>query len=232
MYIDSNHQRYCCVKKQLQAEGLDLERVADMQKAYQALRLKRFRLIVIECDTVKTDITKLCSFIKDSNPTAVIICIMKTLKFELEGTLFDIGVNDVVIGKQASAGILIKRIKAHLLNAKSDWPVSEKIKLKNTVVDFNRGEVWCNGELKKLPGILGDLLKYFLNNPEKTISRKELRHSHMWADSICSPPDEGGRTFDVSIGKLRKIIEADSTKPQIIKSVRGVGWKLAEGIGY
>ena len=107
---------------------------------------------------------------------------------------------------------------------------SNSIRLKDTIVDFDRREVWCNGITQRLPGILADLLKYFLENPERIISRDELLNCYIWSDSICSSAEEGGKTFDVNMSKLRKIIETHPTKPQIIQSVRGEGWKLAKDL--
>ncbi|MFC1737546.1 helix-turn-helix domain-containing protein [Planctomycetota bacterium] len=74
------------------------------------------------------------------------------------------------------------------------------------------------------------MLKYFLNNPGRIISRNELLTSPIWNDSICSPAEEGGRTFDVNMSKLRRVIEPDSKNPQIIKCVRGEGWILARDV--
>jgi DNA-binding response OmpR family regulator len=65
-----------------------------------------------------------------------------------------------------------------------------------------------------------------VENADHVVSREELQQSPIWLDSVCTPARQGGKTFDVNIGKLRKIIESDPHKPRIIVSVRGVGWKL------
>jgi DNA-binding response OmpR family regulator len=153
-------------------------------------------------------------------------------KIKTEEKLFDCGVNDVVTGKQTANRVLTRRIKAHLNNTKCPSLLlqNNSVRLKDTIVDFERREVLCNGKIHELPGLLGDLLKYFIDNPKSAISREELLNSPIWSDSICSSATDGGKTFDVNIGKLRKIIEPDPSKPQIIISVRGVGWKLAPDV--
>ena len=78
--------------------------------------------------------------------------------------------------------------------------------------------------------MLADLLKYFLNNPDRVVSREEMEKSPIWTDSICSSAKEGGKTYDVNVCKLRKIIEPDLSCPQIIKTVRGIGWKLGRDV--
>ncbi len=94
-------------------------------------------------------------------------------------------------------------------------------------MDFDRREVCRDHTIHQLPGILADLLKYFIENADHVISREELQRSPIWLDSVCTPAKHGGKTFDVNISKLRKIIESEPQRPKIIVSVRGIGWKLA-----
>ncbi len=64
-----------------------------------------------------------------------------------------------------------------------------------------------------------DLLKAFAENPNKVLSRErllELAHHRHW--------DPFDRSIDVRITRLRRKIEADPSKPQIIKTVRGAGY--------
>ena len=175
-----------------------------------------------------------CMLVRLASAHTILIALMPDTKINIEQQLFDCGVNDVVVGRQTCTAVLIRRIQSHLKNGRlSPWlQTNNTMRLNGTLVDFDRREVWCNGAIRPLPGILPDLLKYFLDNPDRIISREELKNSHIWADSICSSPDDGGKTFDVHISKLRKIIETNPSMPKIIKSVRGIGWKLAQDLFY
>jgi two-component system OmpR family response regulator len=186
-----------------------------------------YHLVLINFDIVGKEIFRLYSIIRSSNNHVITIVLMAKPRINIEEQLFDCGINDVVIGKQASSRVLAKRIQAHIHNSRSFGLISNIVKIKKTTINFNAREVRCNGTSRRLPGILADLLKYFLDHPNRIISRKELQTSPIWADSICTPAEEGGKTFDVNVGKLRKIIEPDPSQPQIILSVRGIGWKLA-----
>ncbi len=67
-----------------------------------------------------------------------------------------------------------------------------------------------------------DLLKAFAANPNRVLTRDQLldlAHSRGW-----EPFD---RSIDVRIARLRRKIEADPTKPQVIKTVRGAGYIFA-----
>jgi len=65
------------------------------------------------------------------------------------------------------------------------------------------------------------ILQYFAANPNRVISRDEL-YRQVWHETWT---DLGTRTTDVHIAKLRSKIEPDPTRPQIIKTVRGAGYK-------
>jgi DNA-binding response OmpR family regulator len=64
-----------------------------------------------------------------------------------------------------------------------------------------------------------DLLKAFADNPNRVLSRDrllDLAHNRDW-----EPFD---RSIDIRITRLRRKIEADPAKPQVIKTVRGAGY--------
>jgi DNA-binding response OmpR family regulator len=153
--------------------------------------------------------------------------LMTKVRLHVEELLFDYGVDDVVVGSQTSSKLLTKRIQAHLREFNTHFLQNKTIRLKDAIIDLDRREVRRGENCYQLRGILADLLKYFLDHPDRIISREELQESPIWSDSICTPAKEGGKTFDVTVGKLRKVIEPDPAKPQIIQSVRGIGWKLA-----
>jgi len=69
-----------------------------------------------------------------------------------------------------------------------------------------------------------DLLKTFAQNPNKVLSRDrllDLAHNRDW--------DPYDRSIDIRITRLRRKIESDPTKPEIIKTVRGAGYVFSVG---
>jgi two-component system OmpR family response regulator len=66
-----------------------------------------------------------------------------------------------------------------------------------------------------------DLLHTFVRHPGRVLSRDFLLEQTRGREA--GPFD---RTIDVQVGRLRKKLEADPEKPQIIKSVRGAGYIL------
>jgi len=66
------------------------------------------------------------------------------------------------------------------------------------------------------------LLGVFLNSPKRVLSRDQLMDSTGGLE--WSPLD---RTIDNQVARLRKKIERDPSKPQLIKTVRGIGYTFA-----
>jgi DNA-binding response OmpR family regulator len=224
--LDDNYQRQTHLRRELEPLGFELYRALSLQTAMEILKKHCCRLVIAHFDIAGREIFKFCSFVRSCTPHAILIALMSRTIINIEQRLFDCGVDDVVVGKQTSVTVLTKRIRAHLRNDKFAFQTN-RVWLNGTLVDFDRREVLCNGSTRNLPGILNDLLKYFLENPNRVVTRDELLKSPIWQDSICTPANEGGKTFDVNVSKLRKIIEPDPTNPRIIRSVRGAGWKLA-----
>ena len=67
-----------------------------------------------------------------------------------------------------------------------------------------------------------DLLRVFVRNPNRVLSRDELMNALHHRDA--GPFD---RAIDVQVGRLRRKIESDPAKPDFIKSVRGAGYLFA-----
>jgi DNA-binding response OmpR family regulator len=81
------------------------------------------------------------------------------------------------------------------------------------------------GSVRELTTGEFNLLEMFIRRPHRVLSRDEimdLLKGHDW-----SPLD---RSIDALVGRLRKKIEADVTKPVHIKSVRGVGYMFATDV--
>jgi DNA-binding response OmpR family regulator len=82
-----------------------------------------------------------------------------------------------------------------------------------------------DGEKLRLTATEFDLLHAFAQHPNKVLSRNQLldlAHNKDW-----EPFD---RSIDIRVARLRKKIERDPAKPQIIKTIPGVGYMyVSEG---
>ncbi|MFT4676911.1 MAG: two-component system OmpR family response regulator [Patiriisocius sp.] len=70
-----------------------------------------------------------------------------------------------------------------------------------------------------------DLLTAFVRNPQRTLSRDQLLD--LTQGRLLDPFD---RSIDVQISRLRRKIESNPRKPDIIKTVRGLGYSFTSGV--
>lgn len=82
-----------------------------------------------------------------------------------------------------------------------------------------------DGGREMLTAMEYDLLRVFLQNPNRVLTRDRLLD--LAHDRDNEPFD---RSIDVRVTRLRKKIEADPAKPQAIKTVRGVGYLFVPGV--
>ncbi len=84
----------------------------------------------------------------------------------------------------------------------------------------------ADGEALALTAMEFDLLRAFAERPNRVLSRDqllELAHNRNW-----EPFD---RSIDIRIARIRRKVERDPGKPQIIKTVRGAGYVFSPGKG-
>lgn len=87
--------------------------------------------------------------------------------------------------------------------------------------DLDAAELIVNGEAKTLPGKQFHLLELFCNHPGQVLSKEQLYEKVWGADSFIDD-----NTIMVHICRLREKIEVDPSRPEFLKTVRGIGYKF------
>ena len=88
-------------------------------------------------------------------------------------------------------------------------------------VDFSRFQLSANGQTHDLTTMEVQLLRYFLDNDGKVLSRQQILEDVWGSDSNVMP-----RTIDNFVLRLRKLIEPNPSAPRHILSVRGTGYRF------
>ena len=86
------------------------------------------------------------------------------------------------------------------------------------IVDFENLRLQAGGETVQLTLMESELLRYFVQNAGKPVSRKAILEN-VWG----LQEDTDTRAIDNFIVRLRKYLEADPSKPKLLLTVRGVG---------
>lgn len=88
-------------------------------------------------------------------------------------------------------------------------------------VDFTTCECRCDGEPVTLSDLEMRFLRCLLENQGQVVSREELLTT-VWE----LPATSRTRSIDTFVYRLRRLIETDPSRPAILLSVRGTGWRL------
>ena len=116
---------------------------------------------------------------------------------------------------------LMARIEALLRRTPAVPAQSAVQQVRSVRIDFRGTEVWRKGKQVPLSAREFQLLRYFLEHPNETLSRDQILRE-VWDYSATTFT----RTVDVHIASLRQKLEDDPKQPSLIVTVPGFGYKL------
>jgi len=193
------------------ADGLEAERVAAE---------KRFDLILLDLMLPKISGEQLCSrWRNDGLQTPIIMLTAKGQEKEKVAGL-NLGADDYIT-KPFSLEELLARINAVLRRTDPARAVGQTFKFADLDVDIAGLKIKRSEEEIEISKREAAIIQFFAANPNRVIDREEL-YKAVWDETMS---ELGTRTVDMHIAKLRSKIEQNAAEPQIIKTVRGAGYK-------
>lgn len=123
---------------------------------------------------------------------------------------------------------LVSRIRAQLRRAYGDYSSSqsETVLVGDLVLDMTTGQVRRGEELIALTPIEFRLLSHLARNRGRALTRAQIVES-VWG---YAPDLESEKSVNVHVRHLREKIEVDPSRPQMLLTVPGIGYRLAGGI--
>lgn len=132
---------------------------------------------------------------------------------------------DDYITKPFSPSELVARVKAHLARydrlVASTVPQNDVLEIRGLKIDKTARRVFVNNEEKVFTTKEFDLLLFLASDPNKVFSKDELFRNIWDMESIGDIA-----TVTVHIKKIREKIEYDTSKPQYIETIWGVGYRF------
>lgn len=203
----------------LKNEGYDVTVAKNVKSAYEILNKETFSLYILDLTLPDGSGYDVCREIKKSGDFPVIF--LTAYDDEVNVVMgLELGADDY-ISKPFRVKELLARIKSVLRRYSKDSP-DGIVSVGSIKVNTNEAKIYKNGTEVILTAMEYRLLLIFINNRGMVLSRQSLLED-IW--------DVGGdfvndNTLTVYIKRLRDKIEEDPAKPQIIKTVRGLGYIL------
>lgn len=203
----------------LRQEGFAVTTASGQKEALQAAENVGFDLALLDISLLDGNGFSLCKSLKERYQLPVIFLTATDDEASVVMGL-DMGADDYII-KPFRSMEMISRIKSVLRRTGRAQAVFE---IGNLRVDSVRGTVHKNGKEVYLSALEYRLLLVFLNNRGVVLSRSKLLES-IWDIAGEFVNDN---TLTVYIKRLRDKIEDDPQNAQIIRTVRGIGYKVGD----
>jgi phosphate regulon transcriptional regulator PhoB len=208
----------------LAQEGFAVEEAGDGAEALDRIGRRAPDLMVLDLMLPQMSGLELCRRMRSNPDTAKLPILVVTAKgAEVDRILgLEMGADDYVV-KPFSPREVVARVKALLRRANSaSEPASpgsyDRGRLK---IDFGTYEVFVDGKPKDLALREFELLRFFVQHPMRVYSREQLLDLVWGRDTFVEP-----RTVDVHVRRLRQQVERDDAKPELILTVRSVGYRF------
>lgn len=209
------------LKEYLTGEGFQVASASGEQEAEAMLKSRSFELVLLDISLGDGSGFDVCRVAKQQKLPVIFLTASADENSIVRG--LDMGADDYV-SKPFRPRELVSRIRSVMRRYSDVTPV---ISVGDLLIDTEKGIVSRKATADKLEEIPLSALEYrllmaFVSNRGRLLSRNKLLED-IW--------DIGGdfvndNTLTVYIKRLREKIEADPQDPQIIKTVRGLGYRM------
>lgn len=210
-------------KDYLELSGFEVEVANDGKTGLEKALSVDYDLVILDLMLPGVDGFEICRQVRAEKNTPIIMVSAKKDDIDKIRGL-GLGADDYMT-KPFSPSELVARVKAHMARYErligSAMEENKVIAIRGIKIDTTARRVWVNGEEKTFTTKEFDLLTFLASHPNHVYTKDEL-FSEIWdMESIGDIA-----TVTVHIKKIREKIEFDTSKPQYIETIWGVGYRF------
>lgn len=195
----------------LTRKGFHVVSVSSGSNALERLSEKLPHLVLVDAASMRTSGKRICQSIRQLAPAVPVVLVVE----KDPGDSNSYGAN-VILAQPFTLQKLLNRIRPLLPAADKNLLIAGPLEL-----DVDQRWVRCQDRQTSLTPRLVTLLQTLIKHKGEVIDRREL-FRQVWDTGYTGDT----RTLDVHISWLRQAVEEDPRHPQLIKTVRGVGYRL------
>lgn len=221
LVVDDDSAICNLVQRYLRAKNYQVEVAGDGKTALATFEQFNPNLVILDLNLPDTNGYTLCREMQQRTQVFVLMLTGRTdTADKIKG--FSQGADDYLT-KPFDLEELLYRVEAILKRQRSlENARNQSLVFANLRIDPERREVTLNDQMVTLTALEFDLLYFLASHPGRVWRRAELIQEVWDYDDYVGDP----RVVDVHIGQIRKKIEADTSQPTLIHTVRGVGYKF------
>ena len=207
----------------LEQEGYNVEITDSSKYAKEQILKEKYDLVILDISLPDGNGFEVCEYIKKNTDIPVIFL---TARDEETNIVlgFDIGADDYVT-KPFRTRELISRINNVLRRQKNQLNKRDNIiKVKNISVDLDKMLVLKNDKEITLTALEFRIVSLLFSNIGSVITREQI-FDRIWDVAGNFVNDN---TLTVYIKRIREKLEENAQEPEIIKTIRGIGYKIEE----
>jgi two-component system, OmpR family, KDP operon response regulator KdpE len=224
LIVDDEPRILDSLRMNLELEGYQVFEATNGQEALDAVRLRLPDLVVMDVMMPELDGFEALRELRKFSSVPVVLLTVKSDERDVIHGL-EQGADDY-LPKPFSPGVLVSRIKAVLRRAEAPppTPVSSALRVDDRLtIDFDRHEVWKDGEKIQLRPTEFRLLYHLASNPGVVMTHETLL-SRVWGPEYR----DASHYVRLYINYLRQKLEDDPANPRYILTERGVGYRFAD----
>ena len=211
----------------LERDGFRVVHALDGEEALARFAEEDIDLVVLDLMLPKLDGLEVCKRLRAESSVPIIM--LTARDDELDKVLgLELGADDYIT-KPFSIREFRSRVKALLRRAAAPRPGErnddEVIEQGELRIDVPRRTVEVRGQEVQLTFVEFELLRVLASAPGRVFSRRQLLEKLRGGADYREP-----RTIDVHVRHLREKIEADPHEPELILTVRGVGYRFQRAL--
>jgi len=212
-------------KDYLEISGYDVETEANGAKGLEKALANEYDMFILDLMLPGMDGFEICKKIREKKNTPILMVSAKKDDIDKIRGL-GLGADDYIT-KPFSPSELVARVKAHLtryerlIGSAAQENKNLVVEIRGIRIDKTARRVWINEEERQFTTKEFDLLTFLAENPNHVYTKEELFRKIWDMESVGDIA-----TVTVHIKKIREKIEMETSKPQYIETIWGVGYRF------
>ena len=205
----------------LAQEGYEVLQAQNGKEGYRLFLQEAPQGILLDLNLPDMDGNDLCRKIRESSQVPILMLTARDMETdEIMG--LSSGADDYMT-KPFSVAVLKLRLEK-LLGRKGEKTKSHILSSGDIVMDTDLIKVWKAQQEMECSVTEFKILKYFLENKNQVLTQNQILEAVWDREGKFVNPN----TLQVNIGRLRKKIEEDPSRPRFIKTIHGIGYRWEE----